>query len=194
MSFFIKQAYILPLYFFIPVLTAGALVEHYDAIRQHASEITLTPFYDAKLILNGGAILTGLSCITLALGILLKLKLKFFLSAILLILFGISMISNGLYPIGNPMHGFYGMGLSLMILPFVVCYELKTILLDLKFYTITLVSGLLIFVYLWSMLVGFDPSAYKGLTQRLASVVIFGWLSYLAHQVNVLSLIRKNNR
>jgi hypothetical protein len=44
------------------------------------------------------------------------------------------------------------------------------------------------------MLVGFDPSAYKGLTQRLASVVIFGWLSYLAHQVNVLSLIRKNNR
>ncbi len=90
----------------------------------------------------------------------------------------------------NPMHGFYGMGLSLMILPFVVCYELKTILLEQKFYTVTLLCGLIIFVYLWSMLVGLDPSAYRGLTQRLASVVIFGWLSYVAYQVNVLSLIR----
>lgn len=191
MTFLIKQAYFLPLYFFIPVLTAGALVAHYDAISQHASEITLTPFYDAKLILNAGAVLTGLSCITLALGILLKLKQKFFLSSVLLVLFGTSMISNGLYPMGNPMHGFYGLGLSLMILPFVVCYELKTIVTAPKFYTVTLVSGLLIFVYLWSMLVGLDPSAYRGLTQRLASVVIFGWLSYLAYQVNVLSLLRK---
>lgn len=188
MSFLVKQAYFLPLFFFIPVITAGLWVVHYDPISQHASEITLTPFYDAKLLLNAGALLTGFSCILLAIGMIIKLQQKIFLSAILLTLFGISMVSNGLYAMGNPMHGFYGMGLSLMILPFLVCFELKTILLDQRFYTISLVSGFFIFLYLWSMLVGLDPDAYKGLTQRLASVVIFGWLSYLAYQINLLSL------
>lgn len=60
MRLLIKQAVVIPLLFFIPVFIAGGLVDGYDLIKQHASEITLTDFETAKIILSTGAILTGL--------------------------------------------------------------------------------------------------------------------------------------
>ncbi len=183
MKILIKQATIIPLLFFVPVFISGALVEGYDLIKQHASEITITDFETAKAILNSGAILTGLSCIILALGIAINFK-KFYISCVLLVLFGISMVSNGLYPMGTAMHGFYGMGLALMILPFIACYEMKNEKMSPLFFKVTLISGFIIFVYFWSMLVGLDPANYRGLTQRIASVFIFGWMAYFAFELN----------
>jgi hypothetical membrane protein len=182
MNLLIKQALLLPLYFFVPVLIAGILTADYNAISQHASEITLTDNLTAITVLNTGAILTGLSCILLSIGLIRVSKKRSLLSAILLLIFGISMISNGLYPMGNPMHGFYGIGLSMMILPFVSCYEFKGSSIDKKYFPITIIAGLVIFIYFWSMLVGLDPAEYRGLTQRIASVVIFGWVAYLAFE------------
>jgi hypothetical membrane protein len=182
MNLLIKQSLLLPLYFFVPVLIAGILTADYSAISQHASEITLTENLTAITVLNTGAILTGLSCILLSIGLIRVSKKKNLLSAILLIIFGISMISNGLYPMGSPMHGFYGIGLSMMILPFVSCYEFKGSSIDKKYFPITIIAGLVIFIYFWSMLVGLDPVEYRGLTQRIASVVIFGWVAYLAFE------------
>jgi hypothetical membrane protein len=182
MNLLIKQALLLPLYFFVPVLIAGILTADYSAISQHASEITLTDNLTAITVLNTGAILTGLSCILLSIGLIRVSKKRSLLSAILLLIFGISMISNGLYPMGNPMHGFYGIGLSMMILPFVSCYEFKGSSIDKKYFPITVIAGLVIFIYFWSMLVGLDPAEYRGLTQRIASVVIFGWVAYLAFE------------
>jgi hypothetical membrane protein len=182
MNLLIKQSLLLPLYFFVPVLIAGILTADYSAISQHASEITLTDNLTAITVLNTGAILTGLSCILLSIGLIRVSKKKNLLSAILLIIFGISMISNGLYPMGSPMHGFYGIGLSMMILPFVSCYEFKGSSIDKKYFPITIIAGLVIFIYFWSMLVGLDPVEYRGLTQRIASVVIFGWVAYLAFE------------
>ena len=183
----IKQATIIPILFFVPVFIAGFLTDGYDLIKQHASEITLTSFETAKSVINTGAIITGLSCILLALGIVLNLK-RFYMSSTLLTIFGISMISNGIYPMGTIMHGFYGIGLSLMILPFIACYELKNEKINKIFFRISLISGFVIFVYLWSMLVGLDQANYKGLTQRIASVFIFGWIAYFAFELNKISL------
>ena len=186
MKYLIKQATILPLLFFIPVFVAGFLTDGYSMISQHASEITLTDFGLAKTVINGGALLTGASCIILAFGIALNFK-KFYLSSVFLAIFGLSMLSNGIYPMGTIMHGFYGIGLSLMLLPFIACYELKNENINKRFFTLSLISGIVIFVYLWSMLVGLDPSNYRGLTQRIASVFIFGWISYLAYTLkNIL--------
>ena len=183
MNLLIKQAILSPLYFFVPVLTAGVLTDDYSAISQHASEITLTDNSTAKTILNTGAILTGVSCVLLSIGLLLMNKRKNLLSVILITVFGISMISNGFYPMGNPMHGFYGIGLSLMILPFASCYEFKGSSIDKRYFPITIAAGLVIFIYFWSMLIGLDPSEYRGLTQRIASIVIFGWIAYSAYEI-----------
>ena len=183
MKYLIKQAVIIPILFFIPVFIAGFLTDGYNLIEQHASEITLTDFDTAKTVISSGAILTGLSCIILAIGIFLNFK-KFLMTSILLIIFGISMISNGIYPMGTIMHGFYGFGLTLMILPFIACYELKNENIKNDFFRISLICGFVIFVYLWSMLVGLDPTNYRGLTQRIASVFIFGWIAYLAFELS----------
>ncbi|MBO3115111.1 DUF998 domain-containing protein [Winogradskyella sp. DF17] len=181
MRYLIKQATLLPLLFFIPVFVAGFLVPDYDLIKQHGSEITVTSFETAKLIINTGAILTGLSCIILAFGIIVNFK-KYYVLSGLIAVFGVSMVSNGIYPMGTLMHGFYGIGLTLMIIPFIACYELKNEDVKKVFFKISLISGFIIFIYLWSMLVGLDPANYRGLTQRLASLFIFGWLAYLAFQ------------
>lgn len=183
MKYLLKQATFLPILFFIPVFVAGFLVPDYNLIRQHASEITITEFENAKLIINSGAILTGLSCILFAIGIMVNYK-KYYFTSILLIIFGISMLSNGIYPMGTIMHGLYGIGLTLIITPFVACYELKNDISNKLFFTISLISGSVIFIYFWSMLIGLDPADYRGLTQRMASVFIFGWIAYFAYELN----------
>jgi hypothetical membrane protein len=188
MKILIKQTIILPALFFIPVFVSGYLVDGYNPISQHASEITLTKFETPKAILNIGAILTGLSCILFAFGTLLLSYKRLLLSSILIFIFGISMISNGLFPMGNPMHGFYGIGLSLIMLPFVCCYEMKNVIKEKRFFRLSIFSGIIIFIYFWSMLIGLDPENYRGLTQRLASVVIFGWIAYAAHAINKNSI------
>lgn len=182
----IRQALLAPFLFFIPVFIAGWLTEDYSLISQHASEITLTDFETAKLILNSGAVLTGFSCILLAFGILLHFR-NYYLSSAVLLIFGISMISNGIYPMGAAMHGFYGIGLSYMILPFLACYELKNRITKSTYFSVSLICGFIVFVYFWSMLVGLDPAAYRGLTQRLASVFIFGWIAYLSFELSKLT-------
>ncbi len=183
MRHLIRQAVLLPFIFFIPTTIAGLLTDNYSFIEQHGSEITITDFETAKMFVNSGAIATGISCIVFALGILFNFK-RYHLSSILLTIFGISMISNGIYPMGTLMHGFYGIGLSLMLLPFVACYELKNENVNRKFFPIALIAGAIIFIYFWSMLVGLDPANYRGLTQRIASVFIFGWIAYFAFELN----------
>lgn len=182
MKYLLKQAILVPAIFIIPALIAGLLVPDYDMIKQHISEITLTPYKNAIHVFSSGQLLSGLSCILLALGIILNFK-KFYLSSIILIIFGISMISNGIFPMGNVMHGFYGIGLTIMLLPFVACYELKNENVKKIFFKISIISGVVIFVYFWSMIVRLDPANYRGLTQRVASIFIFGWIAYLAYEL-----------
>lgn len=182
MKYLLKQAILVLALFIIPAFIAGLLVLGYDMIKQHISEITLTPYKSAILIFAIGQMLSGLSCILLALGIIFNFK-KFYFSSSILIIFGISMISNGIFPMGNVMHGFYGIGLSFMLLPFVACYELKNENIKEIFFKISIISGVVIFIYFWSMIVGLDPANYKGLTQRIASIFIFGWIAYLANEI-----------
>ena len=178
MNVLFKQAWLLPFYFFIPVTIAGFLVDDYSSIAEHGSALSLSDNATARTLLSTGAISAGVSCILLALGVVLKTREKHLLSGVLLMLFGTSMISNGLYPMGDPMHGIYGMGLSMMLVPFVVCYEVKGPAVRTRFYTVTLIAGLVNFVYFWALLVGVDPVEYSGLTQRIASLFIFGWIAY----------------
>ncbi|MEM0519389.1 DUF998 domain-containing protein [Aequorivita flava] len=182
MNYLIKQAKFIPLLFFVPVTIAGFLVPSYSMIKQQGSEITLTTYKTAIFILESGALLSGLSGILLALGIMLKYK-RFYLSSVILIVFSISMISNGLFPMGSPMHGFYGIGLSLMLLPFISCYELKNEMVRKTFFKISIISGFVMFIYFWSTIVGLDPQDYQGLTQRIAAIFMFGWIAYLAYEL-----------
>jgi len=56
--------------------------------------------------------------------------------------------------------------------------------IDKKYLPITITAGLIIFIYFWSMLIGLVPSEYRGLTQRIARVVIFGCIAYSTYEVD----------
>ena len=182
MKYLLKQGILIPFLFFIPVTIAGLMVPDYNWIRQQASEITLSHSKYAILILDSGALLSGLSCILLGLGIIWNFR-KFYLTSFILITFGISMLTNGIFPMGSKMHGFYGIGLCIMLLTFAACYELKNEILKNLFFKISIISGIFIFIYFWAMLVGLDPAKYSGLTQRIASIIMFGWISYFSYEL-----------
>ena len=184
MQLLLRQGYALPFLFFVPVLIAGFLLPDYSAIAEHGSVMTLSHNAWARNLVKFGALSSGISCVLLALGLVLNIGKRVALSAVLMSIFGIGMISNGIWPMGSPLHGLYGAPIVMMILPFALAYEVKGMPLPTLFFRLTIVAGLVNFVYSWALLVGLDPVEYMGLTQRLASITMFGWLGYTAYHLN----------
>ena len=79
----------------------------------------------AGTVFNAGAFLTGTSMILYGVGLLLKFGSQFSITAILTALFGVTFLFGAIYTIGSPWHSLYGLGFSIMMLPFAFLYELK---------------------------------------------------------------------
>jgi hypothetical protein len=180
----IKQAVFLPAIYFGSILIAGFVAYDYTHLGQHASELGINSSTNAVILFKIGVLLTSISLVTLAIGLLLNFKNKFTLSSILIFAFGVTFIFGAIYPIGSPWHGFYGLGLFIMILPFVFLYELGDQLNNKTVRRISITAGLLMFFYLWSMIARLDPINYRGLTQRIFGIVVFGWFSFISYQLN----------
>ncbi len=179
----IKQAILLPLIYFGTVILAGLFAKDYSHWGRHASELAVNASRSAAVIFNTGAALTGLSLILLAAGLLLSFKKQFLLTSILTAVFGITFVFGAVFKIGSPLHGLYGIGMCVMLIPIVFLYEQKGMFSERAVHAISLSAGLLMFLYLWSMVAGLDPVQYRGVTQRLFAIVVFGWFSFIAWKV-----------
>lgn len=182
----IKQAIFLPIIYFGSIVIAGLFATDYSHLGQHASELGINSSNSAVILFQIGIILTSLSLFLLALGLLLNFKKRFSISSILIFAFGVTFIFGAIYPINSPWHGFYGLGLFIMILPFVFLYELNNLINNRTIHIISIVAGFLMFFYLWSMIAGLDPVNYRGLTQRSFGIIVFGWFSYISYRLNKL--------
>ena len=180
----IKQAIFLPFIYFGFIVIAGLFANDYTHIGQHASELGINSSKTAVILFKTGIFLTSISLFALAIGLLLNFKNKFILSSILIFAFGVTFIFGAAFPIGSPWHGFYGLGLFIMIVPFVFLYELGGQLNNKAVHQISITAGLLMFFYLWSMIAGLDPIDYRGLTQRLFGIVVFGWFSFISYHLS----------
>lgn len=179
----IKQAIFLPVIYFGFIIVAGLFADDYSHFGQHASELGINPSKIAVVLFKAGIIATSLSLFLLAIGLRLNFKNKFTLSSILIFAFGITFIFGAIYPIGSPWHGFYGIGLFIMILPFVFLYESGTLLKNKAVHRISIAAGFLMFFYLWSMIARLDPIDLRGLTQRIFGIVVFGWFSFISYHL-----------
>ncbi len=188
-NFLIKQALYLPIIYFGFIFIAGIPAEAYSHLGQHASELGINSIKSAVILFKTGIILTSLSLFLLAIGLWMSYRNKYLLTGILIFAFGVTFVFGAIYPIGSPWHGFYGFGLFIMILPFVFLYESRGLLHKKLFERLSVVAGLLMFLYLWSVIAGLDPVNYRGLTQRLFGVVVFGWFAMLS---NYLSRTQKD--
>lgn len=180
----IKQGFLLPFIYFGVVIIASLFAKDYSHIGQHASELAINSNKTAVSIFNTGVIITGLLLILFGLGLILNPVGKLFITGTLIMIFGITFLFGGIFPIGSPLHGLYGLGMSMIITPFSFLYEADEKFKSKKIRFITVISGLIIFIYLWSMIAGLDPRDYRGITQRIFGVVTFGWISYIAYSLN----------
>ena len=183
----IKQAVFLHLVYFGFIFLAGFFADNYSHLGQHASELGINTNKAASFLFKTGVILTSLSLFALSLGLRLMFGKRFTLFPILVFLFGVTFIFGALFPIGSPWHGLYGLGLFIMITPYVFLYELKDLSQNKTLHVLSIIAGLLMFLYLWSMVAGLDPMDFRGLTQRLFGVVVFGWFSLISFFLDSIS-------
>jgi hypothetical protein len=179
-SFLIRQAIVVPIVaMLIPILLAFTL-PGYSSVSQHISETELLhhPIAPIQRLCAG---LTGVSIILFGLGAVLIFGRRFLFTAIAALLFGASMISNGVTVMGSPWHGLYGLGLFMSLVPAFFASEARGVIRDNRVIQISLACALFNLAYMWLMIAGLDPPAYKGVTQRIATVVIMGWYTLAAY-------------
>lgn len=164
----------------VPILIAFTL-PGYSSVSQHISEAALLDHPIAP-IQRAAAFITGVSVILFGLGLYITNQRRFVFTLIAALLFGASMISNGIFVMGSPLHGLYGLGLFMALVPAFFAAEARGKVSS-NIMTLSLASALLSLGYLWLMLAGLDPDGYEGLTQRISTVVIFGWYSIAAYSL-----------
>ena len=187
---FLKQGIYLPIVYFGTVIIAGLFASDYSHIGQHASELAINENQTAGSIFTIGVFITGISAIIYGIGLILKFKTQFTITSILTIVFGITFLFGAIYKIGSPWHGLYGIGLSIMMLPFAFLYEMKSYDLNRMTKVISILSALIIFLYFWAMVARLDPMEQRGLTQRIFGIVVFGFFSYSAYVTNNLKHVK----
>lgn len=173
----------LPLpWFMIWVTIGGMFMPGYSWISQHASEMTLVPG-TANVLLKIGAVGTGVLYILFALGLWRYSDRKVSWGSICWAVFGFSMLSNGIWNMGDPRHGFYAIGIVNIIAPTLALAENRKLADNQIVYLATVAVSLSAILYLWLIMTGHDPEGYRGLSQRIFSSINSSWPLVVAWSV-----------
>lgn len=170
----LKATTVLPVLGMLIPLTWGLATPGYSSISQQLSELEHLSGLPA-LATRAGALLSGLSIIAFAAVLLAHKPRPMLFSGLTAGVFGISMMSNGLFVMGSPLHGLYAIGLTCILAP--ACFAAERPQGE-RPDQISLVAASLTLLYMWGVVTGLDPAGFHGLTQRLSIVPIFGWFSY----------------
>lgn len=153
---------------------AGFMVPGYSSMSQHVSELGVIN-HPAAAIMPIAAIVAGISVCLFGLGLLFHKSKAFSITALCTIIFGISYMSAGIFPTGTAMHGFYGLTMFYVLVPACFAAELPSAFRTRFLINFLLLSAVLSLVYMWSLLMGLEPHVTRGLTQRIAILIIFCW-------------------
>ena len=170
------------IWFLLLVTLGGWLVPHYNSIAQQASELTLIGGAP-RILVDVAAIGVGLFLALFAAGILRVSERPFAFGALAWILFGLSMASNGIWIMGSPMHGAYGLGLVVMAAPSLTMIDTGGIADDDSTYWITGIVSFIGIFYFWLNTLGYDPAHYRGLTQRIYASLTLLWPAWAAYRL-----------
>lgn len=170
------------IWFLVLVTLGGSLAPRYSAIAQQASELTLTGGAP-RITVDVAAIGVGIFLTIFSVGLWRASRKPIAFGALAWILFGLSMASNGIWVMGNPMHGAYGLGLIVMIAPALSMVEVRNLAEDDRTYWITGVVSFIGVFYFWLNVLGYDPVQYRGLTQRIYASVTLLWPAWAAYRL-----------
>ncbi len=153
---------------------AGLLAVGYDPIASHVSVMTLEDNLSHTLA-NIAALAVGLSLLVFGTAVWAISGRVFSAGAACWMIFGVAMISNGIWPMGTPMHGFYVIGIFNILAPALSLLDVQSAELRSKLYAVTVFVSLAGVTYLWLLLTGFEPEGYSGLFQRFFGSINLVW-------------------
>jgi hypothetical protein len=159
---------------------AGLFVPGHDVVSNHMSVLEagdgLLP-----LVLRIATVIAGFSVFLFGIGCFRQKGWSWSWAGLTALLFGAGMMSNGIVQMGSPLHGLYGLPIFSVLVPVFFVAERRARVPWLT--QVSLAASFVGLVYMWVLLIGLEPEATSGLTQRLASTVAFGWyaLPALAH-------------
>jgi len=170
----IRQVQCFPLLAMLCTMVAALWVPHYSSMSQHVSELGIID-HPAAAFMPIAAMIAGASVCLFGIGLWFHASRAFGFTAAAAVIFGIAYISAGIFPTGTAMHGLYGLTMFYVLVPAFFAAELPAEHRTRLLVNVSLAAATLSFIYMWALLSGLDPQDTRGLTQRLAILVIFGW-------------------
>ncbi len=188
----VKAGYIpLPAWLILSTI-AGFFAVDYNPISSHVSVMTLQD-NTAHFIANIAALSSGAALILFGIGVWKFSQRAFSAGSLCWIIFGISMIANGIWPMGGPMHGLYIIGIFSILAPALCLLDIQDSEIRSKLHGITVFVSLSAMLYLWMALNGFDPEGYQGLTQRIFGSINYLWPLVFAYKVSQTKTATETN-
>lgn len=173
----LRQSLFLPLAALLLPILIGFGAPGYSSLTQHVSELQLLDHPVADLM-RIAPIVCGLSILLFGLGAWLIEPARFTFTALTSAAVAANFISAGIWVSGSPMHGLYGVGFFIPLVP--ACFAAESGL-GRGVQRVCLAVAVLSMAYMWLNISNCDPM--RGLSQRLAIVLIMGWYSYASYQL-----------
>ena len=170
----LKAGFIPLVWFLLWSALGAAFAPGYDSIRQQVSELALRGGLP-ELFEQIGGLGVGLAFVLFAIGLWMASDRKLAIGALAWLVFGVAMMSNGIWRMGSPLHGLYTIGVINLIAPALSCLDSAALRNHRMAYAVTAFVSIAGVVYLWLNLLGLDPQDFKGLTQRVFSSINSLW-------------------
>ncbi len=151
----------------------------YSSTSQHISELGLLD-HPLASVMRFGAMIAGASVVLFGVGLLMHRSKTFGFTALAAITFGIAFFVSGIFHSG-PLHGLYGLTMFYVVVPAFFAAEMPAQLRTRFIVQASLLAALLSLGYMWFLFSGLEPNGGRGFTQRLATLVIFGWYSIVSY-------------
>ena len=177
-----------PLIYLATLAVGGWLAPDYSHLTQYASELGMSGSPSADFF-NGGILLTAVTTMAGSVGLYIAArreslsKLWPVLAGVSLGLFGVGLVFGALFPMPDPRHGGFGLGMGVHLAPLFLALALRssTERTNLKRYLIA--TAILMAAFLLPMfgVGGLVTQANVGLFQRLYALMVFGWIGIASY-------------
>lgn len=177
-----------PLLYFGNLILSSLFYPGYSHATQYASELG-SPAARFPWLFNTGVVLTGLASVAAGFGLYFALRrltgrtVLPFLFALTLVLFGLAIVMGGFFPMPDPRHGAYGLGMAVNLSPILLAAALwrHRSLRWLTIYLLVTAVLLIVFFAIMMGVGGLVTRANVGIFQRLYSLCTFPWIGIASY-------------
>lgn len=178
-----RLAVAVPVLYFGTLLAAAATWPGYSHVTRYASELG-GPEAPMPALFNAGIVTMGATCALAAAGLWLAARraggrpVFAALGGLCLFLFGAAMVMGGLFPLPNPLHGAFGLGLAVVPAPLLFALALRGRAGHGALVGVLVASFVLVAATMSVMMGagGLVTRANVGLWQRANALAMFPWI------------------